>query len=405
MMNTPERVHLLQVPGKDRWDSKFLKATLFAGIFVAQSSLAMGACTPAPAITQTSTIQHGFWGMHLSAPTYLPWPTVSLSAYRTWDTWPAVYWESINTGNGAYDWTVLDAIVSKVISQGADIVYTFGRPPTWGGYPSATNLGPWTDFVKAIVARYCNVIKYWELWNEPNSSTFWSGSTDDIVAMAKVAYPIIHEAGALVVSPSAQGPKAYLWLDDFFKKGGGAFTDIVAFHGYTFSAPEVVVPLIQNVKNTTLAYGQSGKPLWDTEHSFGDATWLYGDTPENQSKWLARFVILEAALGINRSYWFMWDTIDWGNLFDRSTQTILEPGKVYKIMYSWLNSNAVSCTLSSDIYSCAVGTSKAIYWHTKGLSTTITVDRKYTKTQDMYGVNGTISRRKVKISGIPVLVQ
>lgn len=405
MMNTPERVHLLQVPGKDRWDSKFLKATLFAGIFVAQSSLAMGACTPAPAITQTSAIQESFWGMHVAAPAYLPWPTVPVGAIRVMGSWPSVSWGTSNPADGVYDWTNLDARVGEIGNHGTDIAYTFVWPPSWAGYPSAAKLEPWTKFVKAIVARYCNVIKYWELWNEPNASNFWEGSVEDMVEMAKVAYPIIRDAGGIVLSPAPQGPNAYKWLDEYFKKGGGAFTDVVAFHGYTFDAPEVIVPLITNVQNTMLANGLSGKPLWDTEHSWGYATWAYGDTPENQSKWLSRLTILEAALGINRSYWYMWDSFDVGVLFDRTTLTILEPGKVYQIMYNWLNGNAVSCTVSSDIYSCAVGASKAIYWHAKGASSTITVNRKYTKTQDMYGVNGTISRRKVKISGIPVLVQ
>jgi hypothetical protein len=404
-MSKPERMRRWQVRGKERRDDNLLKVILLAGILVAKSGLAIGACTPAPSVTQTSTIQSSFWGMHVAAPAYLPWPTVPVGAIRTMGSWPGVAWANANPQDGVYDWTNLDAFVRDVSSHGQDILYSFVWPPSWTSYPSATNLEPWTKFVKAVVARYCNVIKYWELWNEPNASNFWEGSTEDMVEMARVAYPIIRDAGGVVLSPAPQGAYAYKWLDEYFKKGGAAFTDVVAFHGYTFDAPEVIAPLIKNVRNTMLAHGLSGKPLWDTEHSWGDDTWAYGDTPENQSKWLSRFVILEAALGINRSYWYMWDAFDYGKLFDRTTLTIREPGKVYKIMYNWLNGNAVSCTVSSDIYSCAVGASKAIYWHAKGWSSTITVDKKYTKTQNMYGVNGAISRRKVKISGIPVLVQ
>jgi hypothetical protein len=316
-----------------------------------------------------------------------------------------VAWNDINKWNGGYDWSALDAYVNTVRSKGKDIVYTFGYPPSWAGYPTANNLGPWISFVKAIVARYCNTIKYWEVWNEPNSTNSWPGTTADMVAMAKAAYPIIKSGGGIVVSPAPQGSYGYRWLADYFSKGGNTYTDIVAIHGYTFTTPETIVPLIQNVRNTMATYGLSGKTLWDTEHSWWYEQSGYGDTAENQSKWISRHTILEASLGVNRSYWYMWDSPDLGRLYDRNSNTVLTPGRVYEVVYNWLIGNIVRCTSNNDIYTCMVGSSRAIYWHSKGASATITVDAKYTRTQNMYGTTGTIYNRQINISGVPVMIQ
>ncbi len=380
---------------------------LLASFLVGDAGLAFGACTPAPTISRTPTVEASFWGLHLAAPNYLPWPAVSFASARTVATWPGVSWGDINVWNGYYDWSALDAYVSKIASEGKEILYTFINPPLWWtGYPSTSNLGPWTNFVKAIVARYCNVIKYWELWNEPNSPNSWTGTAADMVAMAKVAYPIIKNAGGIVVSPGPQGSSA--WLRDFFSLGGGAYVDVVAIHGYTFGTPEKIVPRIQDTRAVMAAYGQSSKPLWDTERSFWVKGWTpgYGVTDEDQSKWLARHTILEASLGIERSYWFMWEeTETLAGLWNRATWKTRTAGKVYQVVRDWLTGRTVSCTLYGDIYWCALGSSRAIAWHIKGWWQKITVDARYTKTQDAYGTRGTISGNQIYVTGIPVMIE
>jgi len=401
-MSKPELPQLKQGMRRGPRLEHLLKAALLAGIFVGKSSLALGACSPAPTITQTSTTQSSFWGLTLAAPSYEPWPTVSFGTVRTWNTWPTVAWQDINKWNGGYDWSASDAYVKLVRSKGKDIVYTFGYPPSWAGYPTANNLGPWINFVKAIVARYCNDIKYWELWNEPNSPNTWPGTTTDMVAMAKAAYPIIKNGGGIVVSPSPQGRYSYVWFNDYFSKGGNAYTDIVAIHGYTFGPAEGIVPFIQDVRKTMAAYGLSGKTLWDTEHS-----WWYESTGENQVQWISRHTILEASLGVNRSYWYMWDSAHpiIGRINDRNTDTILAPGRAYQTVYNWLIGNIVRCETAYYVYKCMVGSSRAIYWHSQGWPWTVNVDAKYTRTQNVYGTTGTIYNHKMNINGLPVMVE
>jgi hypothetical protein len=401
------KVALNSLLGKMIWPrtAKLAKIALLACGFASITHAAF-ACSAAPSLTKSSTISESFWGMHLGSAKYAPWPSVSVGAVNSSGEYPFLYWEALNPSNGVYKWADLDEYVNTISAKGKDIIYDFAIPPSWSGYPSASKLTAWTNFVKAIVTRYCDKIKYWQLWNEPNSSYFWSGTTSDMVAMAKAAYPIIKNGGGIVLTPAPQNVYSYYWLQDYFAKGGAAYTDVVAFHGYIWGAPEGITSLISDVKKVMSNYGLSGKQLWDTEHSWGDSGWPYGNTTENQSKYVARSTILEASAGINRSYWYIWASYeDWSPFYDMDNQKIRVPGQVYQVVHDWLTGRTVSCTVNSYIYSCAIGSSGMIYWHSKGWGATVTVDSKYTKTQNIYGVNGTIYNRQVKISGIPVLVQ
>jgi len=55
--------------------------------------------------------------------------------------------------------------------------------------------------------------------------------------------------------------------------------DGVAFHGYVNSIPAIpedVNRIVDHVRNVMVARGQSGKPLWDTEGSWGPSEHLTG---------------------------------------------------------------------------------------------------------------------------------
>jgi polysaccharide biosynthesis protein PslG len=374
-------------------------------LFFATSSLAIAACNTTITSSPTS-LPATYWGMHISSVALDPWPTDSFGAFRTWDSYPGVSWYDINTASGVYNWVNLDTLVSDVLNKGVDVVYTFGYPPSWATQPSATNLIPWINFVNAIVGRYCSQIKYWELWNEPNAPNFWTGTNADMVAMAKAAYSIIHAAGGVVLSPAPQGAYAYQWLQGYFAAGGNSYTDIVSFHGYLFGAPELIIPLVGNVRGAMSANGLSSNLLWDTEHSWGNSAWPYGDTPQHHSEWLARFIILEASLGVNRSYWYMWDSSEWGTLFNKTDNTISLAGTVYQTIYNWLLGKTVNCSVSGVVYSCVLTptSSQVVYWTSSG-TTTISVNTKYTTTQSIFGNNAKIVKHKITLSETPLLVQ
>src|SRR5471030_2964018 len=175
-----------------------------------------------------------FFGMHVNQ-TNVAWTT--FGSYRLWDDGTA--WANINTSNGVYNWSPLDAWVNKAQQQNVQLLYTFGRTPTWASSSPTTScdyapgqcVAPssytnWDKFVTAIATRYKGKIKYYEMWNEPNDAGFWKGTTAQMVEMTRRGANIIHsiDPNAEVLSPGAtwSATTAWAWLDDFLTQGGGA---------------------------------------------------------------------------------------------------------------------------------------------------------------------------------------
>jgi polysaccharide biosynthesis protein PslG len=365
--------------------------------------------------------------MHYSSAQYQPWPAVSFGTLRTWDQWPGVAWANINTARGVYNWTQLDIVVNAAVGHGADIVYTFGYTPLWAAASSAappTNMQDWKDFVAAITARYAGRIKYWELWNEPNVPSFWSGTTAQMVAMAQAAYPIIKAAGGTVLSPSPQDWNGDAWLNGYLAAGGGAYADILAFHSYFWDrAPEDVIAFANKMKAVANNHGLGAKPFWDTEHSWGEWWWLFGGPSsadhDKQSAYLARKLVLSFSHGvIERSFWYLFDSYQgqaqWGALFDATSKTLLKPGVAYREVHAWMvGATMEPCVLSVSIYQCrltrADGYSALIVWAASAnpsFTVPFTVPVKYVryKTLDAKAVN--ISSGAVLTLGMkPILLE
>src|SRR6185369_11733990 len=121
-----------------------------------------------------------FFGMHIlhAVNGSTPWPTDQFGAIRLWDS--GVDWHDINTAQGVYDWSAFDKWMSLAQQHGVEVTYTFGRVPSWanGGKGTTvpmTNMQYWDDFVRAIATRSAGRVKYWEIWNEPNDTHFWTG--------------------------------------------------------------------------------------------------------------------------------------------------------------------------------------------------------------------------------------
>jgi hypothetical protein len=339
-------------------------------------------------------VEPSFFGMHISNATIMPWPaTDNFSAVRVWGLtevqdgkYVHVEWRNVNPSDGVYNWTKLDAVVNTIQDKGKDIYYVLGgNIPQWAStntdgtgcaYGNGTCFAPtvdaWKKFITAITTRYdgnhgFGKIKYWEVWNEPNASNFWGEVADPykkMVELAKAAYPIIKAADPnnLVISPAPQGSHSHEWLDMYFAAGGDQYTDVVAFHSYLFGAPpEKVIDLAKSIKDVQAKYpALAGKPLWDTEHAWGDdfsEKYPFAVNEDEQTAWVARHKILSASNGIERSFWYVWDGYEgqphYGWLYNQNKKILRKPGIAYNEVYNWLvNAEVGTSSSSAGLYQC-----------------------------------------------------
>jgi hypothetical protein len=314
-------------------------------------------------VSSSSSFPSTFFGISgwNSFATSSTWPSVPFGAVRLWDD--SDEWSQIETASGTYNWTDLNEWLAQAQASGTDVLYTFGRVPTWASSnPSQTcsyNITPgcaappsdvdsgdtiWKTFVTALVehslASPTAHIKYYEIWNEPNCTTdcTWTGTNAQMVTMARDAYTIIHalDPNALVVGPSPYGPSALSWLQGYYAAGGAPYQDIVAFHTYDNTASQInanaVVPIVNSIQSLMNTYGIGSDPLWTTEGSWGD----FPLTNSQQAAFLGQQYLYLWMNHVSRYYWWTWDSPGFDSPLWSSSGGVTAAGTAYGLLDNWL---------------------------------------------------------------------
>ncbi len=135
----------------------------------------------------------------------------------------------------------------------------------------------WARFVYNTVyhytRRYPGVVKAWEMWNEPDLGTFWSGSASSYYRLLKVGY-----LAAKFADPNAtvlMGGMAYWSNPSFFSQvlglikadpsaaANGYYFDATAWHWYSRSSQ--MYDMVNTTRSTLQSYGLGSKPIWVNE--------------------------------------------------------------------------------------------------------------------------------------------
>ena len=138
--------------------------------------------------------------------------------FKVWRLWDAgVRWADLEPSINEWDFRRLDLAVQIASEQGLDTFLTLGSTPYWAasdehhksvfGLGSASppkNIEHWRRYIEIIVNRYAGKIKGYEIWNEPDTGEFYSGSVEKMVQLTNVAAEVIHEIdkNAILISPS-----------------------------------------------------------------------------------------------------------------------------------------------------------------------------------------------------------
>lgn len=420
--------------------------TTAVGVGTADISAAAGSFTASGTIDVSSVgsnaISSSFFGMTTTSPD--DYPGVNIGALGH----PATFaWGWIEQSKGVYTWEGFDAHVDNAKAHGlvdanntVNLVVTFGSTPGWAAAdPSScyatkgvtlctsppANIQDWIDFVTAVVNHYNGVtrphIKYYELWNEANGSTYWTGSVTDMVTLAHAAYPVIHsDPYSLLLTPSVTGPvgtgvstSASTWLSQYLDAGGSKYADAATFHGYVartgvtpYPMPEQdstpgCTPFLEcygSVITRTNAmrvlfdlHGLAGKPIFVTEGSWGNNNVT---DPDTQTAWLARWYLLYASLASQDNllsvHWFAWGGGTWGNI-ETGSKTPTAAGLAYDHIYQWLVGATFTTPCASDsnaTWTCGLtragGYQAQAVWNTNG-ATSYNPPSQFTQFRDLQG--------------------
>jgi len=291
------------------------------------------------AFTGSRTVSASFFGMHVQNQNNLATAQslISFNSVRSHDSGGAggMRWYTLNPSNGVFDWTNSDSWVNAMYAAGKEIIFLLGFTPNWaavatpgtGKYDNGTtvtgsnqmtsNIAFWDAYCSAVATRYLGKIKYYEIWNEVNYSSYWAGTAANLAQLTRRANQVIKaiDPTAKIVGPIVQEPEtggtgnaylqSFLAASDAATGTGKDWIDVCGIHMYPPKYNfQIHKNQIDNVQASLTAAGVGALEIWNTETGV-----LQGDSIIDpvQAKWLRRSLLLAAAVGVSRYWWYAYD--------------------------------------------------------------------------------------------------
>jgi hypothetical protein len=194
----------------------------------------------------------------------------------------------------------------------------------------AAKLDDWRAYVRQLATRYAGKVEAYQVWNEANTTLFWTGSMDKLVTLTCIAYEEVKRADpkALLVAPSGVGAdKRVEWVKTFLTAGGAKCIDVASYHLYTGSnSPESFIAPMVEMRKQLAEGGFAAIPLWNTETGYfipnmkssnptaGWSPYELRNTIDADvaAIYVVRAMLLARVLGFERFYWYAWDNTHLG---------------------------------------------------------------------------------------------
>ena len=290
------------------------------------------------------------------------------------------------------------------------------------------SLKSWDTFVSALIDHVGpGVIQYWELWNEPNIEQSWHGSQSALVAMAADARAILKKAdpNTTILSPgttinfeteaecASYDPRCgSKWMTSWLAAGGKNTIDGLAFHGYPGigEAPEQIQGAVGLQQLALDENGVGSLPMVDTESSWGLNTRL--PVESEQVVFLARHFLLEHSMGVQRTFWWAYDSSTWGTMWS-STGGLNAVGEADQQVAKWIVGSTLTqpcapTAANPTTYTCGYsrpgGYTALAVWNTAG-ETAFEVPQGFVQYHDLQGNVTSASGGTVELSTSPILLE
>jgi hypothetical protein len=167
-------------------------------------------------------------------------------------------------------------------------------------------MGSWSNYVWNVGHRYKGFIQYYEVWNETDSESYYTGAISNMVTMAQIAGSVLTNIDSTIkiLGPNITG--GIVWLEQFIQAGGPP-PDIVTWHDYMASRPESSLGEIVGLRDMLSHYPQwNALPIWITEGSP-----LTNSNPQNVAQSdggiVSRGYLFCWIENVQNWSWFSWD--------------------------------------------------------------------------------------------------
>ncbi|MDO4573772.1 MAG: beta-galactosidase [Planctomycetia bacterium] len=181
-------------------------------------------------------------------------------------------WSGVERPQGEWHFEHLDRMLDEADKAGITVLPILDYSTAWAK-PTIQHLDLWEEYVRRVVTRYQDRIRYWEVWNEENLEHFWGKKPDaaEYATLLKRTYQIIKEIDPdlqVVYGGLAGVPAKY--FEETLQAGAGAYFDVMNIHPYrggmtTFESVTQFQRDIEQFRTLMNQYGVPQKPIWITE--------------------------------------------------------------------------------------------------------------------------------------------
>lgn len=222
-------------------------------------------------------------------------------------------WAKCEKSPGVYDWAWLDEVVDDALAQGVQpwLETSYGNPlypgggdtGLGGGFPKSPEaLTAWDNWARALVRRYRDRVKEWEIWNEPDLSE----------TNTPAEYASLFVRTATIIRAEQPQAKIYAlalchkvsfgvrFLEILQQHGKLSLVDAVTVHGYpknpddTYLADGMRDWLRNHAPAIGVRQGETGAP--STSATFGALSGIAW-TELTQAKWNLRRMLAHHGKG------------------------------------------------------------------------------------------------------------
>lgn len=233
-------------------------------------------------------------------------------------------WEDIEPEQGKFDFAKYDMIVDVLEGAGIDILGILNYGSSWASCGGEWNMpaqddADFVNYAAETIRRYKGKIKYWEVWNEPDSAVYWKAQDGlkSYCALLKKVYLVAKKANPeckILNGGLANGPAG---VNRLYDHGAKDYFDILNIH--YFQNPAYPGAAKGAAAYSRLAHkimarnGDAGKKIWITEVGCPGvpagtitANWWLGKNPDlkQQARWVKDvFTILLQDKNVEKIFW------------------------------------------------------------------------------------------------------
>ena len=187
-------------------------------------------------------------------------------------------WNRIEPQQGQWDFSGYETFVNNASANNIKVIGVLAYDVHWifeegqrSRYIPDDKIPDFCNYVRKTVEYYKGRVDAWCIWNEPNTTRFWTGTNEGFYELTRQAADAVREADSDVIILAGAFNRGYLGLPNkmirgLFESGAMEKVDGIAFHPYELNASRSI-RLYEKFRKIVDDYG-FGDKIWITEMGF-----------------------------------------------------------------------------------------------------------------------------------------